>query len=86
MKEFNCKKLVFSSSATIYDGNKKGLLNENSRLQPSNPYGFTKLTIENFLKNLCLFNSFEWKIISLRYFNPIGAHPTGLIGESLFLI
>ena len=57
-------------------------MNEDSRLKPSNPYGFTKLAIENFLKNLCVFNSFEWKIISLRYFNPIGAHPTGLIGES----
>ena len=82
MKEFNCKKIVFSSSATIYDGNEKGLLKETSTLKPSNPYGFTKLTIENFLNNLCSLNSSEWKIISLRYFNPIGAHPSGLIGES----
>ena len=82
MKEFNCNKIVFSSSATIYDGNQKGLLKENSRLNPSNPYGYTKLTIENLLNNLCELNPFEWRIISLRYFNPIGAHPTGLIGES----
>ena len=82
MKEFNCKNLVFSSSATIYDGSEKNLLKESSRLKPSNPYGFTKLTIENLLNNLCIINSFNWKIISLRYFNPIGAHPTGLIGES----
>ena len=84
MKEFNCKKFIFSSSATIYDASKGFLLNEKSSLAPSNPYGMTKLTIENFLKDLCYDTNYNWEIISLRYFNPIGAHPSGLIGETPF--
>ena len=82
MKEFNCKKLVFSSSATVYEGKQIKRLTEQSKLNPSNPYGFTKLTIENFLKDLCSELGHDWRIVALRYFNPIGAHPSGLIGES----
>ncbi len=82
MKEYDCKKLVFSSSATVYKPIIKRLINENSELGPINPYGTTKLAIEYMLKNLVTFKSHDWKIINLRYFNPVGAHPSGLIGES----
>ncbi len=80
MEEFNCKKLVFSSSASVYSyafGNK---VYENSKLGPSSPYGETKLAIEELLRKIHLQNN-GWQIISLRYFNPIGAHPSGIIGE-----
>ena len=81
MEEYQCRSIVFSSSATIYKKNDGQLLNENFDLMPSNPYGETKLTIEKVLSNLI--QSFEkWKIVNLRYFNPIGAHPSGLIGEN----
>ena len=82
MHSFSCKKLIFSSSATVYDSNQFGLLNENSKLNPTNPYGNTKFAIEKFLEDVYLSSKNEWKIISLRYFNPIGADPEGLIGES----
>ena len=82
MEENKCKKFVFSSSATVYCKNEKSPLNENSYLSPSDPYGKTKLAIENILKNLSNNLDNSWQIISLRYFNPIGAHPSGLFGES----
>lgn len=82
MHSFSCKKLIFSSSATVYDSNQFGLLNENSKLNPTNPYGNTKFAIEKFLEDVYLSSKNEWKIISIRYFNPIGADPEGLIGES----
>ena len=63
MKEFNCKNIIFSSSATIYDASKGILLDEQSKLSPSNPYGLTKLKIENFLKDLCYEDNHDWKII-----------------------
>ena len=81
MEEYQCRSIVFSSSATIYEKNDGQLLNENFDLMPANPYGETKLTIEKVLSNL--FQSFKkWNIANLRYFNPIGAHPSGLIGEN----
>ncbi len=82
MSENNCRKLIFSSSATIYDASaSESLINERSKINPTNPYGSTKMVIEKLLEDL--FNSMpsQWKIINLRYFNPIGAHPSGLIGE-----
>ena len=82
MKEYKCKKLVFSSSATVYKPSSKELVNEESELGPINPYGTTKLTIENMFKDLVIEKSHDWRIINLRYFNPVGAHPSGLIGES----
>ena len=82
MSEFNCKNLVFSSSATVYDANKKKIINEETNLKPINPYGETKLAIENFLKSISNNDIKNWRIACLRYFNPIGAHPSGLIGES----
>lgn len=81
MSKYNCKKLVFSSSATVY-GNPKTLpIKENFDLKTTNPYGSTKLYIEGILKDL--YNSDnEWSIAVLRYFNPIGAHKSYLIGEN----
>lgn len=81
MSKYNCKKLVFSSSATVY-GNPKALpIKEDFPLQTTNPYGSTKLYIEGILKDL--YNSDnEWSIAVLRYFNPIGAHKSYLIGEN----
>ncbi|MBR3660754.1 MAG: UDP-glucose 4-epimerase GalE [Bacilli bacterium] len=80
MREFNVKKIVFSSSATVY-GNPDSLpIYEDFPLSTTNPYGTTKLMIENILKDLYKSdNSFD--ITILRYFNPIGAHKSGLLGE-----
>lgn len=80
MNEFNVKKIVFSSSATVY-GNPESLpIKETSRLSTTNPYGTTKLYIERILKDLYISDN-EWSIAILRYFNPVGAHKSGLIGE-----
>ncbi len=82
MEKFDCKKIVFSSSATIYGNNCKDCnIKEDAFINPSNPYGETKVIIEKILQNLSL-NSNSWSISILRYFNPIGAHPSGLIGEN----
>ena len=81
MSEYNCKKIVFSSSATVY-GNPKSLpIKEDFPLSTTNPYGTTKLIIEGILKDLYKSDN-EWSIAILRYFNPIGAHKSGLIGEN----
>ena len=80
MKEFNCKNLIFSSSATVYGYQSVMPINEEATLSATNPYGRTKLFIEYILKDLCLSDK-SWNIALLRYFNPVGAHPTGLIGE-----
>ncbi len=82
MDKFSCKKLIFSSSATVYDASQLGLLNEKSKLKPLNPYGNTKYVIEKLLEDIYLSSKDSWRIINLRYFNPIGADPDGLIGES----
>ena len=81
MSKHNVKKLVFSSSATVY-GNPKTLpIKEDFPLSTTNPYGSTKLVIEGILKDLYTSDN-EWSIAVLRYFNPIGAHSSGLIGEN----
>lgn len=80
MQKFNCKTIVFSSSATIYGNTENNKIKENSNIQPVNPYGETKAAIEKILSELFLSDN-EWRIANLRYFNPTGAHPTGLIGE-----
>tara|TARA_B100000212_G_scaffold341705_1_gene325708 strand:+ start:308 stop:1360 length:1053 start_codon:yes stop_codon:yes gene_type:complete len=82
MDKYKCNKLIFSSSATIYASNSCEIYSEESKVNPNNPYGQTKLSIEKMLKDLCLRDSSYWKIACLRYFNPIGAHPSGIIGES----
>ena len=81
MEQYNCKNIVFSSSATVYKSNSDKLSNENDFCEPVNPYGHTKLTIEGILRDLYESNPSQWKIASLRYFNPVGAHESGLIGE-----
>ena len=81
MEQYNCRTIVFSSSATIYGEADGKLINENSLIRPSSPYGSTKLAIEYLLNDLFSSKSNQWKIINLRYFNPIGAHPSGLIGD-----
>lgn len=81
MKEFNCKKLIFSSSATVYGKPLSLPISEDFPLSTTNPYGTTKLFIEKILEDL--YNSDnEFDITILRYFNPIGAHESGLIGEN----
>ena len=80
MNKFNCKKLVFSSSATVYKISEIMPIKENFPLSTTNPYGSTKLMIENILRDLYTSDN-SWSIALLRYFNPIGAHESGLIGE-----
>jgi len=81
MAEFGCKRMVFSSSATVYgiDSNEP-ISEEATPRTPINPYGKTKLMIERILGDICVSDP-EWSVVSLRYFNPAGAHTSGLIGE-----
>ena len=81
MKDFNCKKIVFSSSATVYGSPKSLPIKEDFPLSTTNPYGATKLMIEDILRDVYKSDN-EWSIALLRYFNPIGAHKSGLIGEN----
>lgn len=82
MRKHNCKCLVFSSSATVYGDPQRIPIDEECRLGPTtNPYGTTKLMIEQILRDLYRSDD-EWNIALLRYFNPIGAHKSGLLGES----
>ncbi|AFV98037.1 MULTISPECIES: UDP-glucose 4-epimerase GalE [unclassified Sulfuricurvum] len=76
----NMKTLVFSSSATVYGDPEYLPLNESHPLRTTNPYGRTKLVIEEILRDLYTSDP-TWKIMILRYFNPVGAHKSGLIGE-----
>ena len=80
MKKYNCKKIVFSSSATVYGLPKSVPIKEDFPLSTTNPYGTTKLYIEQIMKDCCVADK-ELAVILLRYFNPIGAHKSGLIGE-----
>ena len=81
MDKFNCHKIVFSSSATVYGDPERLPIDEKCHLSVTNPYGATKLYIEGILKDLYISNN-DWSIAILRYFNPIGAHESGLIGEN----
>ena len=81
MNAVGVKKLVFSSSATVYGDPQYLPIDENHPTNPTNPYGRTKLQIEQMLRDLSNSDP-EWRIICLRYFNPVGAHESGLIGES----
>ena len=82
MEKYKCRTLIFSSSATVYGYSKDLLISEKAAVKPINPYGHTKASIENFLKNIFESSHNKWRIACLRYFNPIGAHSTGLIGEN----
>lgn len=80
MSSHGVKRLVFSSSATVYGSPKTVPIPETADLAPTNPYGWTKMMVEQVLEDLCRSDE-EWQIAALRYFNPVGAHPSGRIGE-----
>lgn len=80
MQKFDVKRLVFSSSATVYSSTESGAISEDSPLGATNPYGRTKLMIEEMLRDLYV-SDHSWSISLLRYFNPVGSHVSGRIGE-----
>ena len=80
MAKYNCKSIVFSSSATVYGDPHAVPIKENFPLSATNPYGRSKLMIEEVLKDIYVSDK-EWKVVLLRYFNPVGAHESGTIGE-----
>jgi len=80
MAEFDCKTLVFSSSATVYGDPHKTPIKEDFPLSATNPYGRSKLMIEDMLRDIFVSDN-SWSIALLRYFNPVGAHASGLMGE-----
>ena len=76
-----CKRMVFSSSATVYGMNNPVPFREEYPISATNPYGYTKVMVEQILNDLCVADP-QWSVVNLRYFNPIGAHKSGLIGEN----
>ncbi len=80
MQRANCKTIVFSSSATVYGLHNSSPYREEYETAAYNPYGKTKVMIEEILRDVHAADG-EWRVASLRYFNPIGAHPTAYIGE-----
>jgi UDP-glucose 4-epimerase len=80
MQKFGVKKMVFSSSATVYGMSNQVPFTEDMPLSATNPYGWTKVMIEQILRDVYAADN-EWAISMLRYFNPVGAHPSGKIGE-----
>ena len=80
MRDFNCKTFVFSSSATVYGDPHTVPIKEDFPLSVTNPYGRSKLMVEEFLQDVFVSDD-SWHIALLRYFNPVGAHKSGLIGE-----
>jgi UDP-glucose 4-epimerase len=80
MEEARCRRLVFSSSATVYGNPARVPITEDMPLSATNPYGRSKLMIEDMCRDLCHADP-AWTVVLLRYFNPIGAHESGLIGE-----
>lgn len=81
MNEYNCKKIVFSSSATVYGTPQALPIREDFPLATTNPFGSSKLMIEDIMRDLYAADN-DWSIALLRYFNPIGAHKSGLIGDN----
>ena len=80
MRAHNVKRIVFSSSATVYGMNNPVPFREEYPTSATNPYGYTKVMIEQMLNDICVADP-DWAVCRLRYFNPIGAHESGLIGE-----
>lgn len=80
MREFGVKSIVFSSSATVYGNPKTVPISEEFPLSATNPYGRTKLMLEEIFRDLYVSDN-DWRVALLRYFNPIGAHESGIIGE-----
>lgn len=81
MKKYGCKNLIFSSSATVYGSPQKLPIDEYHITAPTNPYGETKLMVEKIIRDTAK-SDLEFRAIALRYFNPIGSHESGLIGEA----
>lgn len=81
MRKHHCKRIVFSSSATVYGSPKTVPIREDFPLSTTNPYGSTKLMLEQILSDLYV-PDHDWSVMLLRYFNPIGAHQSGMIGEN----
>jgi UDP-glucose 4-epimerase len=81
MEQYGCKTIIFSSSASVYGITDELPLHEDAPLMPNNPYSKSKLMIENFLRGVFLKDE-NWGIAILRYFNPVGAHSSGLIGDN----
>ena len=84
MGKNDCNTIVFSSSATVYGAgsNNNNLISEDAEINPINSYGTTKYAIEMLLNDINNSANQKWRIANLRYFNPIGAHNSGLIGEN----
>jgi UDP-glucose 4-epimerase len=80
MKQCNVKTLVFSSSATVYGDSSEPPWNEHVPTSPTNPYGQSKLMVDQIMADVSVSDT-AWSMTSLRYFNPVGAHPSGLMGE-----
>lgn len=80
MQKYGCRKMVFSSSATVYGVDNKAPYTEDMPTSATNPYGYTKVMIEQILRDVCVSDE-EFSVVALRYFNPIGAHKSGLLGE-----
>lgn len=80
MAEYHCNRFVFSSSATVYGEHNPVPYLETMPTSATNPYGYTKVMIEQILRDTCVANS-DFSAVALRYFNPIGAHESGLLGE-----
>lgn len=80
MAEYDVKNLIFSSSATVYGDPENLPIDETSKRSCTNPYGQSKLAVEHILEDLAVSDT-SWSLITLRYFNPVGAHPSGQIGE-----
>ncbi len=81
MRNHNCKRFVFSSSATVYGMTNPVPYKEDMPTSATNPYGYTKVMIEQILRDMCVCDK-DFSVMLLRYFNPIGAHESGLIGEN----
>jgi UDP-glucose 4-epimerase len=81
MKKYGVKDIIFSSSATVYGNPKSVPISEEAPLKAINPYGQTKLSQEEMLRDICAADK-DWTAVLLRYFNPVGAHPSGLLGEN----
>ena len=81
MREYHCNVIIFSSSATVYGCNNEAPYVEEMPTSATNPYGYTKVMIEQILRDVCTANP-EFTAVALRYFNPIGAHKSGTIGEN----
>ena len=82
VKNFNVKYFIFSSSATVYGNSNSICYKENSPLKPFNVYGQTKAMVEQIITDYFSFNKKKFSVAILRYFNPVGAHKSGLIGEN----